>query len=64
VLLALPQLRASAGVVYPAPALVIDARTIALALGAVGVATIVAVRAAGRAAVRFPVTTVLRGEAE
>ncbi len=62
--LAAPQLRASAGVRFPTPVVVVDASVLLAALAALVVATFLATRAAGRALSRLPVTTVLRGEVE
>jgi hypothetical protein len=64
VALAAPQLRASAGVSFPTPVLVVDATALISAFAALAVATFLATRAAGRALTRMPVTTVLRGEVE
>jgi hypothetical protein len=64
VLLALPQLRASIGVRFPTPILVVDAPALLAAFTGLAVATYVAIRAAGRALTRLSVTTVLRGEVE
>ena len=64
VALAAPQLRASAGVRFPTPAVVVDATALVAAFAALAVATFLATRAAGRALTRMPVTTVLRGEVE
>jgi putative ABC transport system permease protein len=64
VALAAPQLRASAGVRFPTPAVVLDAAALAAAFAALAVATFLATRAAGRGLTHMPVTTVLRGEVE
>ena len=64
VLLAAPQLRASVGVRFPTPVVVVDAPALLAAFAALAVATYLATRAAGRALTRMPVTTVLRGEVE
>jgi ABC-type antimicrobial peptide transport system permease subunit len=64
VVLALPQLRASVGVRFPTPNLVLDTPVLLLAFAALALATILAARAAARASTRVPVTTVLRGEVE
>jgi hypothetical protein len=64
VVAALPQLQDSVGVRFPVPALVVDVPVLAAALAALAMGTFIATRAAGRALMRVPVTTVLRGEAE
>ena len=64
VVLAAPQLRASAGVRFPTPAVVVDATALLAAFVALAVAMFLATRAAGRALTHMPVTTVLRGEVE
>jgi predicted lysophospholipase L1 biosynthesis ABC-type transport system permease subunit len=64
VLLASPQLRASVGVRFPTPLIVVDAPALLAAFAALAVATYLATRAAGRALTRLNVTTVLRGEVE
>jgi hypothetical protein len=64
VALAAPQLRASAGVRFPTPIVIVDPTTLLAAFVALAVATFLATRAAGRAVTRLPVTTVLRGEVE
>jgi ABC-type lipoprotein release transport system permease subunit len=49
---------------FPTPTLVVDVRALTVALVVIGVAAATAVAAATRAALRAPITTVLRGDPE
>ena len=49
---------------YPAPIVVVDVRAVAVALVVIGVAAAAAAAAATRAALRAPITAVLRGDPE